>query len=1072
VILRKPYRFFRPIILVCATLVFSFIPISRTSNAHEYHKTAQIDIRTEYRTVKIGVLAKRGVERCQEKWGPTADYLTENIPGYSFEIRPLKFDEVNAAVEKAEVDFVLANSSIYVELEYYYGASRILTLNNLRMGEGYAEFGGVIFCRVDRKDLKHLEDLKGISFMAVDEKSFGGWRMAWRELKEHGIDPYDDFTDLNFGGTHDAVVYAVRDGKVDAGTVRTDALERMAAEGKINLENYFVLHEHIASEGHMPFMHSTRSYPEWPLAKVKHTSNKLAERVAAALLEMTPDNPAAKAAKCVGWTIPHHYRSVHECLKYLRVGPYKDYGKVTLQDALRQYWFQLVCGFIVMCLIVVYIFRVVRLNRRLKESEQKVRIAFDQTFQLMGLLDCDGTLLEVNQTATEFAGIEEIDVLGKPFWETIWWTHSAELQNKLRDAVKKAASGQFMRFEVSHVAHDGTTHCVDFSLKPVKVESGEVIHLVAEGHDITERKQAEEALRKSDSQNRLLIENAHESIISTDSDGKLLLLNKAAAAFLGGVPEDYVGKTVWDIFPKETADARMAENLVVIQSGNSLTKEHSLPFQGKMHWFLTSRKAIRSASGEMSVLSIAKDITERKEAEEALKESEHRYQELFNSIMEGISIVDEKEIIKYVNPAFVEIFGEKSANDMLEKNLLDYFSEKQKYIIRSENDKRRTGDSSQYELEITTTGGREKHLFVSITPRFNENNVFVGAIGSVIDVTETKRLQALESRAERLETAGTIAGQVAHDFNNLLSPIMAYPEFIHEELPHDHKAHAYLDIIEEAAQKMADINQDLLTMGRRGHYNQDVINLNRIVLHAAREMESRTKTVTCELDLCEDLMKIKGGEAQIHRMLANLLVNAQDAMEDIGQITIKTENYYADDTSIAFGRVPKGEYVKLTVSDNGGGVPDDIIQKILDPFFSTKTTDKKRGSGLGLSVVDAVMRDHNGHLDLSSKVGHGTSFYLYFPVTIEDAIEDKAEHLAGGTEMVLVVDDDDMLREVSSQLLTRLGYRVSSVGSGEEAVEFLREKPQDLMILDMVMPGLNSQTKCNTCIRCCYGKKI
>jgi signal transduction histidine kinase/ActR/RegA family two-component response regulator len=321
------------------------------------------------------------------------------------------------------------------------------------------------------------------------------------------------------------------------------------------------------------------------------------------------------------------------------------------------------------------------------------------------------------------------------------------------------------------------------------------------------------------------------------------------------------------------------------------------------------------------------------------------------------------------------------------------------------------------------------------------------------DITETKRLRELESRAERLETAGTIAGQVAHDFNNLLAPIIAYPEFIHEELPHDHKAHAYLDAIEDAASKIAVINQDLLTMGRRGHYNQEIFDLNRVVLQAAREMESRSKTVTVELDLCEDLLNTKGGAAQIHRMITNLLVNAQDAMDGIGQITVSTENYYADDTSIAFGRVPKGEYIKLTVSDNGCGIPDDIIQKILDPFFSTKTTDKKRGSGLGLSVVDAVMKDHNGYLDLSSNVGQGTSFYLYFPVSREGSSEKVPEHLMGGTERILIVDDDDIQRSVSSRLLDKLGYEVNAVESGEKALEFLRENPQDLIILDMVMPG-------------------
>ncbi len=304
--------------------------------------------------------------------------------------------------------------------------------------------------------------------------------------------------------------------------------------------------------------------------------------------------------------------------------------------------------------------------------------------------------------------------------------------------------------------------------------------------------------------------------------------------------------------------------------------------------------------------------------------------------------------------------------------------------------------------------------------------------------------------------AGTIAGQVAHDFNNLLAPIMAYPEFIRDELPHDHKAQVYLDTIEDAAKKIAEINQDLLTMGRRGHYNQDVININKIVLHAVNEMESRTKTVTCETELCEDIMNIKGGSAQIHRMLTNLLVNAQDAMDDIGNISIKTENYYVDDTSISFGRVPKGEYIKLTVADSGCGIPDDIKEKILDPFFSTKSADKKSGSGLGLSVVDAVMKDHSGYLDMSSKIGTGTSFYLYFPITRDEHGESKTIEVQVGSEKVLIVDDDDVQRQVSSRLLNKLGYRVSSVESGAKALEFLKENPQDILVLDMVMlPGID-----------------
>lgn len=445
-------------------------------------------------------------------------------------------------------------------------------------------------------------------------------------------------------------------------------------------------------------------------------------------------------------------------------------------------------------------------------------------------------------------------------------------------------------------------------------------------------------------------------------------------------------------------------------------------------------------------------ITERKQAEENLRESEKKFKRITERIYDVIVAANLEGDITYVSPSVIRVFGH-SPEELVGKNIIEFVPKAEiSHVLETFKFNTAGEEVEGHHSEFLMKDGSFARIELNAVPIIEDGKI-VGAQAIIRNVTETKRLQELESRAERLETAGTIAGQVAHDFNNLLAPIMAYPEFIHDELPHDNQAHAFLDAIESAAKKIADINQDLLTMGRRGHYSLEVINLNRIVLQAVLGMESRSDTVIYNTDLCEDLMSIKGGDAQIHRMLLNLLVNAQDAMEDMGQITIKTENYYADDTSVAFGRVPRGEYVKLTVSDNGCGIPDDIIEKILDPFFTTKTADRKRGSGLGLSVVDAVVKDHNGYLDLRSKVGHGTSFYLYFPVTREDSGIDESEHLAGGTEKVLVVDDDETQREVVLKLLKKLGYRVSSVESGERAIEFLVENPQDLVVLDMIMPG-------------------
>jgi signal transduction histidine kinase/ABC-type phosphate/phosphonate transport system substrate-binding protein len=329
------------------------------------------------RLVKIGVLANRGTERCLEKWGPTAEYLTGEIAGTRFVIKPLAHDEVAPAVRRGEVDFILTNPSFYVELERLYNVSRIVTLKNLHLGKAYTVYAAAIFRRADRDDLRDLGDLKGTTFMAVDEASFGGWQMAWRELKEAGIDPRRDFRDLGFGGTHDAVVHAVQEGEVDAGTVRADTLPRMAAEGEIRLDQFRVIHEQRGARVDLPFPCSTRVYPEWPLAKAEHTPDALAERVAAALERMPPESPAARAARCAGWTIPQSYQPVHECLKELRIGPYQDYGRVTGGAVLRQYWPWLLAAAGLVAVTGVVAIYVTRLNRKLQHalSEYAIELA-------------------------------------------------------------------------------------------------------------------------------------------------------------------------------------------------------------------------------------------------------------------------------------------------------------------------------------------------------------------------------------------------------------------------------------------------------------------------------------------------------------------------------------------------------------------------------------------------------------------------------------------------------------------------------------------------------------------------
>jgi len=324
--------------------------------------------------ISIGLRANRGIEKGIEKWQPTVDHLNNRIPEHTFILVPyVSIKELNAAAGRGEFDFVLTNPSSYTEMEINFGASRILTLLNKRQNIPLNRFGSVIFTRNDQSDIQAVQDLRGKSFMAVSERGFGGWRVAWGELKtNYGIDPYKDFASLTFsGGVQEKIVHAVRDGLVDAGVVRTDMLERMAADGQIDLKMFRVLGER-KTEGY-PFKHSTHLYPEWPFAKFPSTSNQLATRVARELMNILPEDPAAIGGKYVGWTVPLNYHSVHELLKVLKVDPYKDFGQVTLIEAIRQHWKWVLSLGITLCLAFLALFSAFWAMRKRKKLEDSIK---------------------------------------------------------------------------------------------------------------------------------------------------------------------------------------------------------------------------------------------------------------------------------------------------------------------------------------------------------------------------------------------------------------------------------------------------------------------------------------------------------------------------------------------------------------------------------------------------------------------------------------------------------------------------------------------------------------------------
>ncbi len=493
---------------------------------------------------------------------------------------------------------------------------------------------------------------------------------------------------------------------------------------------------------------------------------------------------------------------------------------------------------------------------------------------------------------------------------------------------------------------------------------------------------------------------------------------------------------------------------IVRRTKQTAVVEHLLyDKEGRLREFELHCHPLFDDNGEVDqVLEFSIDITERKRAQETLRNSHRRYQELFNSVMEGIGMIDENEQIIYCNPSLVRIFEVDSEKNLVGESILDFMPEEKREAARSRIRGEQKLNGHRFEMEITVGSGNIKTVLLSVSRKRDGYDNYSGAIIAIIDISEVRRLQEFASRAQRLETAGRIAGQVAHDFNNLLAPLIAYPGFIKEMLPDDHDCVVYLNDMSSAAERIAEINQQLLTLGRRGHFHLEVINLNETIEQVIGQLSPIPETMKIETEFAEDLSNIKGGSAQIMRILINMLSNARDSMHDDGTIKITTENYILRGPGGKNRPVPGGKYIRVSISDTGSGIPGDALAKIFDPFFTTKTAGKKRGSGLGLSVVHSVIEDHHGYIDLETTPGEGTVFYLYFPVTGENLKTQISEEIVGGQEKILVVDDDDMQRDVSHKLLRSLGYNVVTVSNGNDAVDYIKNNNVDLVLLDMVMP--------------------
>jgi PAS domain S-box-containing protein len=375
------------------------------------------------------------------------------------------------------------------------------------------------------------------------------------------------------------------------------------------------------------------------------------------------------------------------------------------------------------------------------------------------------------------------------------------------------------------------------------------------------------------------------------------------------------------------------------------------------------------------------------------------------------------------------------------------------------------------EKESILRNGKKVWIAWTYRPIFDsdENLIEILCIGT--DITELKRSEqakrALETRlqrAQKMEAIGTLAGGVAHDLNNILSGIVSYPELLLMDIPQDSPLRKPILTIQKSGERAAAIVQDLLTLARRGVITTKVLNLNSIISEYLKSPEFENlkmnhPNVHIKTDFEADILHILGSPVHLSKTLMNLVTNAAEAIPDLGEIIISTKNRYVDQSLSGFDKIKAGDYVILSVRDTGIGIPPEDLERIFEPFYTKKVMGKS-GTGLGMAVVWGTVKDHKGYIDVKSAGGKGTEFTLYFPVIRQELAHDvpmlSLEEIMANGESVLIVDDMEDQRKIASEMLTKLGYSVVSVSSGEEAVDYMKDHSADLMVLDMIMdPGID-----------------
>jgi len=605
-------------------------------------------------------------------------------------------------------------------------------------------------------------------------------------------------------------------------------------------------------------------------------------------------------------------------------------------------------------------------------------------------------------------------------------------------------------------------HVRGFGIK--RDEDGKVTRMLGIRMDINERKRAEEALQESEEQYRAVFRSAGIGIRMVNKDRRITRANPALLKMLGYGEEELLELTSADITHPDDREmtARYLETILGNGSDTLRLEKRYIRKDGSAIWGDVSISALRDAQGNRTAaLEVIADITDRTRSQVALQDSEERMRRIIDSSPVGIRITQNGKHV-YANRALAKIFGYETQEEILGLPAEALFTPESRSLIRQRMADRMVGKTipAHYEVSGLTRQGKT----ISLESWGTEID-YLGKrswLAFIIDVSEAKSLRAQLLQAQKMEAVGTLAGGIAHDFNNILQVVLGFSEILLMGKAEGDEEHEDIRKILSAARKGADLVRGLLAFSRRAGINPKPLNLN-LVIHQAESILARTipKTIQIELMLQERLPAVSADPFQIEQILLNLAINARDAMPEGGTLTFVTSKVSLDETfSREHLETSPGDYVLLTVSDTGEGMTKQTLEHIFEPFFSTKAAGE--GTGLGLAMVHGIVRQHGGLIRCYSEPGHGTTFKIYFPALISEEEKEETtvrEMPRGGSETILLVDDEELIRDLGSKILTKAGYQVIMASTGEEALETYQARGTAiaLVLLDLIMPQMGGK---------------